>query len=96
MNEAVAVLGYGHQGRAQAHVLRAAGARVMIGARTGWAGAARAIADGFAPLSLAGATAAAGDGYVAALLPDDLLSGIVAAEVAPALAPGATVVLAHG
>lgn len=96
MNEAVAVLGYGHQGRAQALVLRAAGARVTIGARTGGAGAARAIADGFAPLPLAEAAAAAGDGYVAALLPDDLLAGVVAREVAPALAPGATVVLAHG
>ncbi len=96
MNEAVAVLGYGHQGRAQALVLRGAGARVTIGARTGGAGAARAIADGFAPLSLAAAAAAAGDGFVALLLPDDLLAGLVAAEVAPALASGATVVLAHG
>jgi ketol-acid reductoisomerase len=96
VNEAVAVLGYGHQGRAQALNLRDAGARVVVGARTGGAGAARAIADGFAPLPLAEAAAAAGDGYVAALLPDDALPAVVAGEIGPALTPGATVVLAHG
>jgi len=96
MNAAVAILGYGHQGRAQALVLREAGARVTVGARTGGAGSARAIADGFAPLPLAAATAAAGDGYVAALLPDDVLPAVVAEAIAPALAPGPSLVLAHG
>ena len=92
----VAVLGYGHQGRAQALNLRDSGARVVIGARTGGAGAARASADGFAPQPFPDAVAAAGDGFVAALLPDDALPGVFAAEIAPALAPGAAVVLAHG
>ncbi len=96
MDGTVAVLGYGHQGRAQALNLRDSGTRVVVGARPGGAGAARAIADGFAPLPLAAATAEAGDGWVAALLPDDALAGIVSSEVAPALAPGSTVVLAHG
>ena len=95
-DRAVAVLGYGHQGRAQALVLRDAGARVTVGARTGGAGAARAIADGFAPLPLSDAAAAAGDGWVATLLPDDVLADVFAREVAPVLANGATVVLAHG
>lgn len=93
---AVAVLGYGHQGRAQALNLRDAGAAVIVGARVGGAGSARAIADGFAPLPLGAATAAAGAGTVFALLPDDLLPGLVRETIAPALAPGAAVVLAHG
>ena len=93
---AVAVLGYGHQGRAQALNLRDAGATVIVGAREGGAGSARAIADGFAPLPLGAATAAAGAGTVAALLPDDLLPDLVRETIAPALAPGAAVVLAHG
>ena len=96
MDATVAILGYGHQGRAQALNLRDSGARVLIGARPGGAGATRAIADGFAPLSLAAAAAAAADGYVASLLPDELLPDLMAREIAPALAPRAAVVLAHG
>jgi ketol-acid reductoisomerase len=93
---AVAVLGYGHQGRAQALNLRDAGAAVLIGAREGGAGSARAIADGFAPLPLAAAAAAAGAGTVALLLPDDVLPEVLKSTIAPALVPGATLVLAHG
>ena len=96
INATVAVLGYGHQGRAQALVLRDSGTRLVIGAREGGAGAARAIADGFAPLPLAAAVQAAGDGFVSALVPDDMLPAVVEREVVPALAKGATVVLAHG
>ncbi len=98
----VAVLGYGHQGRAQALNLRDQGLRVVVGARPGGAGATRAIADGFAPLPLSGAAAAAsagtpgGSGVIALLLPDDLMPALVRDEVAPVVAPGTTLLLAHG
>ena len=98
----VAVLGYGHQGRAQALNLRDAGWRVVVGAREGGAGATRAIADGFAPRPLAAAAAAAsavapgGAGLLALLLPDDLIPALVEAEIAPAVGPGTTLLLAHG
>jgi ketol-acid reductoisomerase len=98
----VAILGYGHQGRAQALNLRDAGWRVVVGARDGGAGAARAIADGFAPRPLAAAAAAAsagtpgGAGVFALLLPDDLIPALVRDEIAPAVAPGTTLLLAHG
>lgn len=98
----VAVLGYGHQGRAQALNLRDAGWRVVVGAREGGAGATRAIADGFAPLPLAAAAAAAsagapgGSGVLALLLPDDLIATLVAGEIAAVLHPGTTLLLAHG
>jgi len=98
----VAVLGYGHQGRAQALNLRDQGLRVVVGAREGGAGATRAIADGFAPLPLSGAAAAASAGapgaagVIALLLPDDLLAALVRDEIAPVVTPGTTLVLAHG
>jgi ketol-acid reductoisomerase len=98
IDRTVAVLGYGHQGRAQALNLRDSGARVVVGAREGGAGAARASADGFAPQPLPAAARAAGDGFVAALLPDHVLAPAFApeGELFRALAPGAAVVLAHG
>lgn len=66
----VAVLGYGNQGRAQALNLRDSGIGVIVGARTGGRGHARAVADGFAPLEPAAAAAAADVAVV--LLPDEV------------------------
>jgi ketol-acid reductoisomerase len=89
-----AILGFGNQGAAQAHCLRASGWPVVIGARAGGGGAARARGEGFEVLPLAAAAAAAE--FVALLLPDEILPEIFRDTVARALRPGAAVVFAHG
>ena len=89
----VAILGFGNQGEAQARNLRDAGVRVVVGARPGHAAATRARAHGFEPRPLAEAAGAAA--VVAVLLPDEVTPGLWP-EIAPALAPGAGVVFAHG
>ncbi|MCU0309268.1 MAG: ketol-acid reductoisomerase [Thermoleophilia bacterium] len=88
-----AVLGFGHQGAAQALNLRDAGARVLVGAREGGAAEARARAAGFETVGLAAAARAAS--MVAVLLPDEAVPAVWPA-VAPAIDAGACVVFAHG
>ena len=89
----IAVLGYGHQGEAQALNLRDAGRRVIVGARPGHAGAARAAAAGFEVVPLEEAVARAG--HLAMMLPDEVVP-----ELWPALSrradPSAVLVFAHG
>lgn len=89
----VAILGYGNQGAAHALNLRDSGVPVVVGARPGHAAAGRAAAAGFEVLPLAEATARAT--VVAVLLPDEVAPQVWP-DVAPALAPEATVVFAHG
>ena len=98
MNEApnsptVAILGYGNQGATHALNLRDSGVRVVVGARPGHGAEARARAAGFEVLPLAAAAARAA--VVAVLLPDDA-APVAWPEIAPALAPDAGVVFAHG
>ncbi|HEV2105074.1 MAG TPA: ketol-acid reductoisomerase, partial [Candidatus Eisenbacteria bacterium] len=64
-----------------------------VGARPGHAAATRARAHGFEPRPLAEAAGAAA--VVAVLLPDEVTPGLWP-EIAPALAPDAGVVFAHG
>ncbi len=90
----VAVLGYGNQGRAQALNLRDSGVAVVVGARAGGEGAARAAADGFPALPLAEA-AAVGD-VVMLLVPDELQGPLHREIIRPALRPGAALGFAHG
>jgi ketol-acid reductoisomerase len=80
----IAVLGFGNQGEAQALNLRDSGLSVVVGARAGGAGEARARAHGFEVRDLAEAARAAG--VCAVLLPD---------EVTPALWPGLTAAFAE-
>ncbi len=89
----VAVLGFGHQGEAQALNLRDAGLEVRVGAREGHAAESRARARGFAPQPLA--RAVRGAATVAVLLPDDVAPTLWP-ELAAAIEPGATLVFAHG
>jgi len=90
----IAVIGYGIQGRAQARNLRDSGLDVRVGLRPGGLSWAAAREDGWKPRSIP--RAARGADLVALLVPDSAHERVFAEEVAPALQPGATLVLAHG
>lgn len=89
----VAIIGYGNQGHAHALNLRDSGVRVVIGQRPG-RGFDRARADGFLPLPLRDATAAAD--LVVLSLPDESASDIYAQQVAPVLRAGQALGFVHG
>lgn len=93
MGDRVAVLGFGNQGEAQAHLLRDAGLAVRVGVRAGGAGEARARAAGFATAPLADAAADAE--RVVVLLPDEAVAGAWP-DIRAALRDAAVVVFAHG
>jgi ketol-acid reductoisomerase len=88
----VAVLGFGHQGEAQALNLRDSGVKVVVGARAG-AGAERARANGFEVLGLAEAVLRAQ--VIAVMLPDEIVPALWG-TLAAAVAPDAGLVFAHG
>ena len=90
---AVAVLGFGSQGAAQAQNLRDAGLEVLVGVRSGGPSEARARALGFPthPPAEAARRARAS----AMLIPDEAVSGAWP-DLAPAFAKGAALVFAHG
>jgi ketol-acid reductoisomerase len=90
----IAVLGYGSQGRAHALNLRDSGADVIVGLREGGPSSALARKDGFRPVPLAHA-AQAGD-VIAFLMPDTAQPDVYAADVAPNVRPGDTLLFAHG
>jgi len=89
----VAVLGYGHQGEAQALTLREAGLEVVVGARAGGGAETRARAAGFPTLALPEAARRAT--VAAVLLPDEAVPALWP-ELAAALDPGTALVFAHG
>src|SRR6267143_3079600 len=91
-DEAVAVLGYGNLGRSAALNLRDSGLKVRIGNREDEY-AARARAEGFevVPLSVA-----ATDDIIYVLLPDEVIPGVFAGEIAPWLRPGSAVAFGSG
>ncbi len=91
--ERLAVLGYGSQGRAHALNLRDSGFDVVIGLRPGGATSAKAEKDGFKVLPPA--EAVQGAGLVAVLVPDTAQSKLYQ-EIEANLAPGATLLFAHG
>ncbi len=90
--ETVAVLGYGHLGRAVALNLRDSGAKVRIGNRPDEYGD-KARADGFEVVPLA---AAAADDIVWVLLPDEVIPEVFPQEIGPALRAGGAVVFSSG
>jgi ketol-acid reductoisomerase len=89
----VAVLGFGNQGEAQALNLRDSGCEVVVGARAGGRGEARARTHGFEvhPLSEASKRAR----IVAMLLPDEVIPEAWSA-LAGSWPADASVVFAHG
>ncbi|HRJ28066.1 MAG TPA: ketol-acid reductoisomerase [Fimbriimonadaceae bacterium] len=92
--QTVAVLGYGNQGRAQALNLRDRGIKVLIGARPNGKSWSHAVADGFAPISIAEASAQSG--VVMMTLPDVTMAGIFDAEIGPHLQEGSLLLVCHG
>ena len=88
-----ALIGFGHQGEAQALNLRDSGWRVAIGARTGGTSEARARALGFAPLDPTHALR--GADWAALLVADEALPALWPA-LREHVEPRATLVFAHG
>ena len=93
LSQRVAILGYGSQGRAQALNLRDSGADVIVGNRAGKS-FDRAAEDGFAVYPVCEAVQKAD--VLALLFPDESAADIYAAEIAPYLHEGHTLLFAHG
>jgi ketol-acid reductoisomerase len=89
-----AIIGYGSQGHAHALNLRGSGARVIVGLRPGSGSRERARTAGLDVRPAAEAAAAADT--IMMLVPDQDMRGVYEAEVAQALAPGKTLMFAHG
>ena len=92
--EQIAVIGYGSQGRAHALNLKNSGCNVIIGARAGGAGAARATDDGFDVMSVS--QAAENARIIAILTPDMTHEKLFEEEIAPKLNEGDALIFAHG
>jgi ketol-acid reductoisomerase len=90
----IAVAGYGNQGRPQALNLRDSGCTVIVGAREGGRGRARARDDGFAVVTIAEAAGQAD--ILLMLLPDEVQEEIYNSEIRETLRPGAALCFAHG
>ncbi|HEU5169992.1 MAG TPA: ketol-acid reductoisomerase, partial [Gemmatimonadales bacterium] len=89
-----AIVGFGSQGHAHALNLRDSGARVIVGLRPGGGSWARAKAAGLDVRPAAEAASAADT--VMLLVPDQDGRAVYESAVAPGLAPGKTLMFAHG
>ncbi len=92
--ERVAVLGYGNLGRTFALNLRDSGAHPLVIGNRADEYATLAGDDGFPVLPIA--PACAGADVILILLPDEIIPDVFAADIAPALQPGAAIVFASG
>ena len=90
----VAIIGYGNQGRAQALNLRDSGIDVTVGLRVGSASEAAARGDGFDPLPMTDAAAAAD--IVMLLVPDEVQADLWNDALSAAVRDGVTIGFAHG
>lgn len=92
---AVAVIGYGSQGRAVAQNLQDSGVRVIVGLRARSRSRAAARADGLTDIRSVG-DAVRDAGVVAFAFPDHLHGRVFAADIAPNLAANVTLWFLHG
>src|SRR5580700_4379282 len=90
----VAIVGYGSQGHAHALNLRDSGVDVSVGLPATSKSVAKAKAAGLKVVAVA--EAAAWADVVMILIPDTSQARVYAAEIAPHLAPGKTLMFAHG
>ncbi len=91
---AIAIIGYGSQGRAHARNLRDSGHEVIVGARAGGTAEARAKTDGFKVMSPADAAKAAK--LIALLTPDMTHADVYTNDIAPNMQAGDALLVAHG
>ncbi|MBU0513206.1 MAG: ketol-acid reductoisomerase [Proteobacteria bacterium] len=93
-DQTICVIGYGSQGRAHARNLHDSGLKVVVGLRPKSANFEAVAADGLeaAPLD----EAVARSGIIAFLLPDPAQPEVYRRFVAPTMAPGKTLLFAHG
>ena len=90
----VAVIGYGSQGHAQAQNLRDSGVDVVVGELSGTDNFAKAIEDGFTPVTAREAAEAAS--VIQILAQDHVQAHLYKEEVAPAMKPGEALLFSHG
>jgi ketol-acid reductoisomerase len=90
----IAVLGYGSQGHAHALNLRDSGHDVIVGLYEGSRSWPKAEADGLTVMTAEDAAKAAD--VIMILVPDHIQRTLYADAVAPNLAPGNTLMFAHG
>ncbi|MCC6202119.1 MAG: ketol-acid reductoisomerase [Gammaproteobacteria bacterium] len=90
----VAIIGYGSQGHAHANNLKDSGVKVVVGLRTGSAGAAKAEQAGLAVQPVADAVKNAD--VVMVLAPDEHQGDIYRQQIADNIRPRATLAFAHG
>jgi ketol-acid reductoisomerase len=90
----VAVIGYGAQGHAHALNLRDAGVDVVVALHAGARRAEKARADGFEVISVA--EAARTRDVLVMCAPDEVMPDLYAAEIAPHLRAGQTLMFVHG
>jgi ketol-acid reductoisomerase len=93
-NRTFAIIGYGSQGHAHALNLKESGARVIVGLRPNGASWKRASEDGLEVRPVAEAAKAAD--VIMMLVPDTEQRGVYETAVVPVLAPGKTLMFAHG
>jgi ketol-acid reductoisomerase len=90
----VAIIGYGSQGHAHALNLRDSGIDVVVGLHAGSRSRAKAEAEGLRVLPVPEAVRAAD--VIMVLVPDHIQKRLYEEEIAPNLAPGKTLMFAHG
>jgi ketol-acid reductoisomerase len=90
----VAVIGYGAQGHAHALNLRDSGIDVSVALHAKARSAEQARADGFTPITVAEAAQTAD--VLVMCAPDEVMPDLYAAEIAPHLRPGQTLMFVHG
>jgi len=90
----VAVIGYGAQGHAHALNLRASGVEVKVALHATARRAEQARADGFMPITVAEAAQTAD--VLVMCAPDEVMPDLYAAEIAPHLRAGQTLLFVHG
>lgn len=93
-NAAIAVIGYGSQGRAQALNLRDSGMKVTVGLREGSASREKARSEGVETASVEDAVR--GADVVSLLIPDETHGSSFEERIAPNMKKGAALCLAHG
>ncbi len=90
----VGIIGYGSQGHAHALNLRDSGVKVIVGLRSEGSSVGKARQAGFEVVTVAEATKRAD--VVMMLVPDELAADLYAEQIAPNLARGAYLAVAHG